>query len=281
MMLMIILILIVAGLTIGSFVNAWVWRLHEQETVKASKHPDKKYLSKLSIQKGRSMCTKCKHELAAIDLVPVLSWLYLRGKCRYCHQSIDNDNPAMELIAPILLVASYIWWPYELTGIGLYYFSFWLVFVVAFMALAMYDFKWFILPDNIVRPLIIIAILQLIGAIIIYETSLSTVITAFWGVLISSGIFYAIYILSNGEWIGGGDVKLGIIIGIILGGPAMSLLMLFIASSLGSIVGVPLLLAGERKVRLPFGPLLMLATFIVMLFGSNIIAWYKAKAGIY
>lgn len=280
-MLMIILGLILVGLALGSFVNAWAWRLHEQEDVKLGKNPDKKYLARLSIQKGRSMCTFCKHELAAIDLVPILSWLYLRGKCRYCHHRIKNDNPMSEILIPVLLVISYVWWPYTLTGVGKYLFSFWIVFVVAFMALAIYDIRWYILPDNIVRPLIILALIQVAGQIAIYGISPHLLSTAFWGVVFSSGIFYSIFVLSKGQWIGGGDVKLAIVIGIILGGPTMSLLMLFIASSLGSIVGIPILLAGNRNVRLPFGPFLLVATFIVMLFGKSIITWYKTKTGIY
>lgn len=278
---MIIFILFMAGLMIGSFVNAWTWRLHEQESIKASKNPDKKYLARLSIQKGRSMCTKCKHELAAIDLVPVLSWLYLGGKCRYCHQSIDYDNPSLEIIAPALLIASYIWWPHGFKGLGLYYFSFWLAFLVAFIALATYDKRWYVLPDNIIKPLVILAFVQMLGAILFWHAGLHSIVTAFWGVLVSSGLFYLIFVISKEQWIGGGDVKLGVVLGILLGGPAMSLLMLFIASTLGSLVGVPLLMAGKRNVRLPFGPFLLVATFIVTLFGSSIINWYKTKTGIY
>lgn len=279
-MLMILFILLSLGLMFGSFVNAFVWRLHEQDEVKSSKKPDKVYLSKLSIQKGRSMCTHCKHELAAKDLVPVLSWLYLRGKCRYCGCFID-DSPIVELSTSALFALSYIYWPYELHGIGLYYFGFWLIFLVAFVALAVYDLRWYLLPDKIVFPIIFLALIQLIGLIVFYNFGLQAVASTFWGVLISSGLFYAIFVLSKEQWIGGGDVKLGIVLGILLGGPSMSLLMLFTASSLGSLIGIPLIIAGKRKVRLPFGPFLLIATVITTLFGVSIINWYKLKTGIY
>ena len=254
----------------GSFVNAFVWRLHEQEEVKSSKKPDKKYLNKLSIKKGRSMCTHCKHELAAKDLVPVLSWLYLRGKCRYCASSIE-DSPMVELSTSLIFALSYVFWPYEFHGIGLYYFVFWLIFLVAFVALAVYDLRWYILPDKIVFPIILLALVQLIGSVVFYNLGWQAIASAFWGVLISSGLFYAVFVFSKEQWIGGGDVKLGIVIGILIGGPMMSLMMLFTASSLGSLIGIPLLIAGKRKVRLPFGPFLLIATVIMTLFGASII----------
>lgn len=273
---MIYALLIVAGLSLGSFVNAFVWRLHEQAAELDNTKPDKKYLERLSIKNGRSMCPHCKHELAAKDLVPVLSWMYLRGKCRYCRKRIE-DSPIVELSTAILFVASYTWWPYALHGLGLFYFGFWLPFLVAFMALAVYDLRWYLLPDKIVFPLIGLAALQLFGAIIFYHVGWQATITAFWGVVISSGIFYALFQLSKGEWIGGGDVKLGVIIGLLLGGPMMSLLMLFIASSLGSLAGLPFLLAGKRQMRIPFGPFLLAATVFVTLFGTSIIHWYKTQ----
>lgn len=274
---MIIVTLVVLGLVFGSFVNAFVWRLHEQESLVGKK--DKKsnaYRQRLSISKGRSMCPACQHELAAKDLVPLVSWLYLRGKCRYCHAKIE-DSPVVELVTAGLFAVSYIWWPYEFHGIGLYYFVFWLVFLVAFVALAVYDLRWFLLPNRLIFPLIGLAAVQIIGAIAFYNVGWQSVITAFWGVVVASGIFYTIFLVSKGEWIGGGDVKLGVIIGLLLGGPLMSLLMLFVASSLGTIVGLPFLLAGRRKMRIPFGPFLLAATVFVTLFGASIIHWYKAQ----
>src|SRR3712207_2755294 len=90
------------GLCLGSFVNALVWRIHEQDILREKERlssADKQRLEKLSISKGRSMCMHCGHELAAKDLVPVFSWLYLRGKCRYCKHVIP-DSPVAELLVP-------------------------------------------------------------------------------------------------------------------------------------------------------------------------------------
>ena len=274
---MIWLTLIVFGLCLGSFVNALVWRLHEQEDLGSKK--DKKtatYREQLSITTGRSMCSHCHHTLAAIDLVPLFSWLLLRGKCRYCHHTIE-DTPVPEVLLAVLFVLSYVWWPYVLHGVGLYDFIFWLIFLVGFMALALYDLRWQLLPNKLVFPLIGLAIVQLVGQLVHYQVGWQGLVGALWGVLFASGIFYGIFRISRGAWIGGGDVKLGVVLGILLGGPLMSLLMLFVASCLGTVVGLPFLLAGRRQMRIPFGPFLLAATVIVMLFGASIISWYKAQ----
>jgi leader peptidase (prepilin peptidase)/N-methyltransferase len=266
---MIIVVLGVLGLCVGSFVNALVWRLHEQAEGKGSPA----YKAKLSITTGRSMCPHCHHELAPRDLIPVFSWLMLRGRCRYCHEKIE-DSPLVELLAVVAFLASYVWWPYVLHGVGLYDFIFWLIFLIGFLALAVYDLRWQILPNKLVFPLIGLAVARLIGLLIFFGGGWQAAAGAAWGVLIASGIFYVIFQLSQGEWIGGGDVKLGLVIGLLLGGPAMSLLMLFFASCIGSLIGLPSLLAGKRQMRLPFGPFLILATLIVTLVGASLISWY-------
>ena len=134
---MIIAILAVVGLILGSFVNALVWRMHEG----------------LSVAHGRSMCPHCKHTLAARDLVPVFSWLMLRGKCRYCKKPISPQYPLVELATSGLFVASYIWWPSVFTGSQEAIFVLWLAILVGLVALAVYDIKWFLLPNKLIYPL--------------------------------------------------------------------------------------------------------------------------------
>ena len=274
---MIWLVLIVVGLCFGSFVNALVWRLRQQElTSKKSPVASRQSKKTYSILRGRSMCPDCHHQLAAQDLVPLASWLYLRGKCRYCGKPISWQYPLVELLTAVLFVISYAWWPYALHGLGLYYFIFWLVFVIGFIALAVYDLRWLLLPNRLVFPLLILGVLEVAGSFVFYGSGWQKLAGAVWGILIASGIFYVIFQLSRGEWIGGGDVKLGVVIGLLLGGPLMSLLMLFVASCLGTLAGLPMLLSGKRNVRLPFGPFLLAATVVVMLFGTSIISWYRS-----
>jgi leader peptidase (prepilin peptidase)/N-methyltransferase len=283
-MVMIIVILAVLGLCFGSFVNALVYRIHEQAKLEGKKptKASKKQLEALSISKGRSMCPHCKHELAAKDLVPAVSWLLLRGKCRYCNKPIP-DTPIPELVTPLLFIVSYLVWPFSLhhmagNGIdaGIAYFIFWCIFLVGFVALAIYDLKWYILPDRIVFPLVGVGLIEVVLRATVYGGGWQTILGAFWGVLIASGIFYVLFQLSAGRWIGGGDVKLGLVLGLIVGGPVRAFLLLFTASVLGTLVALPFLLTGrmKRTSKLPFGPFLLAATIIVVLWGGGAIAWY-------
>lgn len=280
---MILAFVSLVGLFLGSFVNALVWRVHEQaegltDTRKGAKKrspkPPTLSPSDLSILKGRSMCPHCRHALAPRDLVPVFSWLLLRGKCRYCKEPISWQYPAVELATSLLFAVSYLFWPMAWNNIGILNFVVWLILLVGFMALIVYDFRWMLLPNRVVYPLTVLvgvlAVINVIGGMhSLLETALS--------VLIAGGMFYVLFIFSKGKWIGGGDVKLGFLIGLVLGDPYLAFLMLFGASVLGSIIVLPGLLVGKvsAKSRIPFGPFLIVSAIIVQLFGSSIVAWYK------
>lgn len=257
---MTVIVLILLGLVLGSFVNAFVWRLHQK----------KNWVS------DRSECDHCHHKLAPKDLIPVASWLMLRGKCRYCGKPI-GDSPVTELALPLLFVLSYLFWPQPLEGEGLMTFIFWLVFLVGFTILAVYDIRWFLLPNKVVFPLIGLAILQLALQLLFFDAALRDVLGAALGVLIISGSFYVLFVVSKGAWIGFGDVKLGVVLGILAGGPLPALLLLFLASMLGMIYSLPLLMAGKagRKSHIPFGPFLLAAMVLVQLFGADILGWYR------
>jgi prepilin signal peptidase PulO-like enzyme (type II secretory pathway) len=278
-MLMVIAILIVFGLCLGSFVNALVWRLHEQSNTK-----NKKKLQELSISKGRSQCSNCGHKLAPKDLIPLLSWLSLRGKCRYCHKPI-KDSPMVEVILPIILVISYFAWPYvsaneiwtngEIAAFGV-----WVLIATGLLALAVYDVRWYLLPDKIVFPLTILGVVfvALVAAAAGHNSG-DIVLDAALGAITIFGLFYLLFQLSKGTWIGGGDVKLAVLLGLLAGGFMEALLLLFLASLLGTVYALALGVSGKksinRRLRIPFGPFLIAATFIVVLWGVNIIDWYS------
>ncbi|HEX8183044.1 MAG TPA: prepilin peptidase [Candidatus Saccharimonadales bacterium] len=299
---MVIVILLLLGICFGSFVNAFVWRFHEQAEIAeqkqqgivskavqavAGKLRGKRQLTadELSITKGRSMCVHCYHELAAKDLIPVFSYLWLRGRCRYCGQPIQ-DTPLPELVTPLLFVVSYLFWPMPLSGAGLFVFCLWLVFLVGFVALSLYDLRWYELPHRIVLPLIGLALLQTVVVSTIYGGGLQTLGNAVAGALIGGGLFYLLYTFSPkielddgtriSKWIGGGDITLGTLLGLLVGGPGNALLLIFTASLIGTIIAVPLLAVGraDRGSHLPFGPFLMAGAIIVMLWGARLIDWY-------
>jgi len=269
-------VLALLGLVFGSFVNALVWRLHEQAKLRGKKgNVAAKRREALSIAKGRSMCPHCGHELAAKDLVPVVSWLLLGGKCRYCKARIP-DSPLVELLTAVLFVVSYLAWPYSMHGVWLAQFVFWLGFLVAFVALAVYDLRWFLLPDRIVFPAICMATIEVIMTSI-WQRSLDDLWLPAAGAVVLAGCFWCLYQFSKGKWIGGGDVKLAIVLGLLAGTPFRALTVLFFASLIGTLVSVPELLKGRQGLvrRIPFGPPLLLATVIVVLWGTHIANWYQ------
>lgn len=271
-----ILGLIVTGLCFGSFVNAAVWRLHEQSKETKKKKPDKKYLERLSLVRGRSMCTHCHHELGTWDLIPVFSWLWLRGKCRYCRKPIP-DSPIVEVGTMALFVISYLAWPVPLQGVQGAVFLVWLIMIVGFMILTVYDIRWMLLPNKVVYPLLGLSVVQAGLLSLTASNPLHVLIDTFFSFAIGGGIFYVIFQISSGQWIGGGDVKLGWLIGILMATPARSLLYIFVAATGGTLASVPLLLTKKlkRTSAVPFGPFLMLGAVVVQLFGASIIAWYE------
>lgn len=282
-----IVVLIILGLVFGSFVNALVWRVHEQSKAVSGKRKgeqptdDSKFLtlnaSRYSVISGRSQCVNCGHILAAKDLVPVLSWLALRGHCRYCQKPISKQYPTIELLLAVLFVLSYIFWPLALTGGQWLLFGTWLAASVGLLALAVYDLRWMLLPNRILHPTLFVALTGTVGYILFFSKDIAH---SFWllalSILVASGFFAAIYVFSRGKWIGFGDVRLGLVTGTLLATPAKSFLMIFLASILGTLSVLPALIAGRKKLvaKIPFGPFLIVATFIALLFGQSVIDWY-------
>ncbi len=242
----------------------------------AKKRPNKKYLHSLSIMRGRSMCSTCHHVLAPKDLVPVLSWISLRGKCRYCSARIP-DTPFSEIFTCVLFVLSYIFWPTPFSGIQIIIFVLWLAILVGLMILVVYDFRWLLLPNRVVYPLAVIACVQAVFVIQQSPHKGSSILSLLLAVLIGGGLFYILFQISQGKWIGGGDVKLGWLLGLMMATPARSLLLIFVASVGGSLISVPLLAIGKlkRSSVIPFGPFLIFGAIIVQLFGVNILNWYE------
>lgn len=273
---MLFCLLIILGLCLGSFVNALVWRIHKQSQLKGKKNKEK-----YSISTGRSMCVHCGHTLAAKDLVPLLSWLSLFGKCRYCKKPISWQYPLVEALTAALFVISYQFWPYVLDFWGYIGFASWLVCLVGLIALAVYDIRWMILPNKIIFVLYGIASLFVMSRALA-EQSLQPIVGSILGVLVGGGFFYVVFMVSSGKWIGGGDVKLGFLLGALVGGLTNAALVLFIASLLGTTVALPLLLAkkSNRGSQIPFGPFLIIAAFVVLLFGDRLVDWYLASIGI-
>ncbi len=241
------------GLIVGSFLNCIIWRVS----------------IKKSFLKGRSICPKCKHQLNFFDLIPLFSFLALKGKCRYCQKKISWQYPLVELATGFifLLVSILFWNNLSLMIFLLIIFSFLIIIFV-------YDLKHLIIPDNVLVPAIIIAALyRIIEGLFISKSLLS--LYYLLSIAVPCGFFLLIYLLSKGKWIGFGDVKLAILLGLILGWPNI-LLGLFLSYLIGGIIGIGLVIISKKQMKseVPFAPFLIAGTMIAVLFGTPILNWY-------
>jgi prepilin signal peptidase PulO-like enzyme (type II secretory pathway) len=253
--------LLTFGLCFGSFVNAADWRLKVKK----------------DIVHDRSECVHCHHKLSALDLVPVFSWLYLKGKCRYCKKPISKQYPLVEIAVAAYFVISYLVWPTALTdGYDWFHFGLWLVYGVMGAILFVYDLKWQLLPDRIVKPLIALGGIDFVVRAFHGQWSFER----FFGELLLAlaaiaGLYWVLHTLSKGAWVGFGDVKLGIFMGLALGWQN-ALLALFLANLVGVLVILPGLATGKlkRTSKIPFGPFLLIGFVLAGLFGEVFIRAY-------
>jgi len=236
----------------------------------------KKKRREISIVYGRSECVSCKHILSPIDLIPVLSWLSLKGKCRYCAKPISIQYPLVEILTALLFVFSYVFWPVKISSFPTFIFFFsWLIILAGFIVLSLFDFKKFILPFLIVKPLLVISLLTLTVCLFFAKDPSNYFLHLISG-LVLGGMLYLLYIFSDGKWLGGGDVSLGALIGLQLSSPTFIPLVLLI-SSIGGLLFLIILNRIKNvgfKAKIPFGPFLMFGCFIAVLFGTKIINWY-------
>lgn len=276
----------VLGLFFGSFAGATVWRLrsrqlredHEAgEKVTASEKREVSKLKSASVAKDRSVCLHCGHQLAWYDLVPLLSWAFLRGKCRYCHQPIGATEPIVELSVGIAFALSYFFWPIAInTPLEIAQFVLWLMAIVGFAVLTIYDLKWFLLPNKVVFPLIGLGVVYsflVFAGQDFHPAILAHIVGA---IMVLSGFYYVIYVLSREQWVGFGDVKLCLALALFLSNWQLAVLALFLANVIGTLLVLPLMFRKklDRTSRIPFGPLLIAGWFIAGLFGMSILEWY-------
>ncbi|KKQ60321.1 MAG: Type 4 prepilin-like protein leader peptide-processing enzyme [Parcubacteria group bacterium GW2011_GWE2_38_18] len=267
------LLVFVFGLVIGSFINCLVWRLHKKQTIL-----------------GRSYCPHCKHQLAWHDNIPLFSFIFLRGRCRYCAKPISMQYPAVELMTGLLfMLAFYHNFQFEFLNFNLISNSKFPIinflslirdwFLISVMVIIfIYDLRWYLILDVITLPSIaLVLILNFFINLLSNDMALSD---SYWqqlliSVIIGAGFFLLQFVISKGRWIGGGDIRLGLLMGVALGWPDI-LVALFIAYLAGAIIGIGLILIGKKKwgSEIPFGIFLSAATLVTLFFGNFILDWY-------
>ena len=251
--------LFIFGLMVGSFLNAVIYRLNSGE----------------GIILPRSKCPHCQQQLKFLDLLPLLSFIFLKGKCRYCQVKISWQYPLVELFTAIIFVCGYFVYKVPL-GIFLATFDFggllpylsFLVFSCFLIIIFVYDLKHYLILDRISLPAFAIALfLNLLNG----EAFSNLIIAS----LLVAGFFLLQFLISKGKWIGGGDIRLGLVIGAMLGWPRV-LMALFLGYLIGSVVGLFLIITKKKQwqSQLPLGTFLALAALITLLWGNQIIFWY-------
>jgi leader peptidase (prepilin peptidase)/N-methyltransferase len=280
------LALALLGLVLGSFAGATVWRLRARQLVADKKageavdHAEYTQLKKLAgqkVSKDRSRCLHCSYTLRWYDLIPLVSWLSLRGRCRECHKPIGVMEPLIELGTALFFVLSYALWPYALTdATAIASLVVWLVAGVGLAIMFAYDAKWYLLPDSINFAVIGLGLVAATLAVASSDNPSGAALSVLGSVVVLSGIYYVLYLVSQGRWIGFGDIKLGLGLGLLLADWQLALIGLFLANLIGCLIVVPLLLLGKlkRNAQVPFGPLLIGGVVIAQLVGVGIVEFY-------
>lgn len=242
------------GSSVGSFLNCLIYRLYQHKNIL-----------------DRSFCPKCQHQLSWLDLIPVFSFLALRGRCHYCRQKISLQYPLVELATGLLFLLSFL---------NLYFkfyvlnstFHFFLIrdwfFISAMVFVFIYDLKYMLIEDIIVIPAIVaVFFLNLLSG---YQFS-AVLIGGIMGWL----FFWLQYYLTKKKGLGEGDLRLGILMGVMFGWPNV-LIAIFISYIVGGFVSLVLIIVGKKKLfsEVPLGPFLAIGSVIAMFFGPGIIDFY-------
>lgn len=237
------------GAVIGSFLNVVIYRVPREK----------------SIVFPPSACTECEHKLGVLDLIPILSYLFLAGKCRYCKTPISFRYPIVELLnAATWTLALYFYGP------GVMFVKA-IIFCSLLIAITFIDLEFMIIPDS----------MSLGGAVIgfIFAIAGGQWLWGIVGGLIGGGIIYAIFLLGlllyRQETMGGGDVKMMLMVGTFLGGKSVAM-AIFVAVFLGGFIGMFLIATKikSRKDFIPFGPFLALGSLITLFFDDWLVSSY-------
>ncbi|MFH1713219.1 MAG: prepilin peptidase [Candidatus Jacksonbacteria bacterium] len=255
-MILFYIILFILGLSVGSFINATVYRLQNNK----------------KIINDRSACPKCRHKLAWYDLIPGVSFFVLKGKCRYCRKRILWQYPLIEFLTGIIFILPIIKLP-ELVPILIY-----LLFACILMTVFAYDLRYMLIPDKISIPAILIVIIaqfffsfEIFGLTFAFHYLLNLLLAGF----AAASFFMLQFIISKGSWIGGGDIRLGFLMGLMLGWPNI-IIGVFLAYIIGAAFSLPLVIIGKKSMKspVPFGVFLTAAAIITLLWAKTMMQWY-------
>lgn len=251
------------GASIGSFLSVVLYRVKN---------------GKKGIVFGQSYCPLCKKKLVIYDMIPIASYVILRGKCRHCKKNISPYYFFLELVTGLVLLATYlkfsflIWLP-DGTPIpdlaALLDFIFYGIYGCFFVAVFFYDLQTRRIPDILLFPLLTVSA---IGTLIMGTPD---ILSAFIAALIALLFFGGQILVSRGKWLGEGDFYLSLAIALILGWQKF-ILFTVLSYLIGALVTMPLLAMKKTSLKsaVAFGPFMVLAGFLAMFLGDEIISWY-------
>jgi prepilin signal peptidase PulO-like enzyme (type II secretory pathway) len=253
------LLIFILGLITGSFLNVVIIRLKEGE----------------SILKNRSHCLFCGRKLTWKELIPLFSFLFQKGKCLGCGKKISRQYPLVEFFTAVLFVLIFVrFFTPSLPGIILvcYLFAVTCFLIIIFV----YDLKYYLVSDKLIYPVAILAVIwHLVVGWFLRSYTPQELLRPILGALIAGGLFLIIVLISKEKWMGWGDVKIAIFMGLLLGLYKVMLAILLAFCS-GAIVSLVLVVLKKKKLKseIPFGPFLAAATFIALIWGRIILDWY-------
>lgn len=249
-----VILTILAGLAIGSFLNVLIYRADELKT----------------ILKSRSKCPHCQKVIKWYDLIPIASYILLRGKCRNCSKDISVQYPLVEGGTALVYLAIFL--TFGLSWASIFYMIVFALLIVIFV----YDLKTQYIFDVFSWPLLIISL-----ALGWYFASLNLT-ELVYGVVSGAGILALLVVISKEKWMGMGDIIIGAAFGALLGYPR-SIVFLFLSFVLGSIFGLLLIGAKKKTIKdaVPFAPFMIAAGFIALIWGNRIVDWYLGTMFMY
>ena len=263
------LVALIVGLCVGSFLNVVIHRLplmmeHDWQQQCSELHGQTAAENApLTLSRPASRCPHCGHRIGALDNIPLLSWLLLKGKCRGCQAPISIRYPAVELLTG-LLSAGLAWhYGFGMAALGA------LLFLWAMIALTFIDADTQLLPDAITLPLLWLGLLFNLGAT--YVPLDQAVVGAVAGYLSLWSVYWLFKLATGKEGMGFGDFKLLAAIGAWAGWQALPVTIL-LSSVVGAVIGIALMIAAKRghSVPMPFGPYLAIAGTLALVYGQEL-----------
>lgn len=245
------------GIVIGSFLNVCIFRIPKEESLAAK----------------RSHCMSCGYQLQWFDLIPLFSWIALRGRCRKCHEKISIQYPIIEATNGILYVVVML-----VNGICIESIIYCFV-MSALLALSVIDFRTYIIPLGFNVFILILAIVRLAFQVLVEGEEISYIVPYIIGMFAVSVPLGILWFLSKGKAIGGGDVKLMGAAGLLLGWKGI-ILALVLGCILGSLIHLTRMKISKAGRVLAMGPYLAAGIAIAILWGEKLIDWYVDLTGI-